>query len=61
LRKYEAMRQARTARMQQAARRTGRLYHYSRPDAFARNLLLRAVGGERLLGHYAWIYDWQMS
>jgi salicylate hydroxylase len=61
LRKYEAMRQARTAHMQRAARRTGRLYHYSRPDAFARNLLLRAVGGERLLGHYAWIYDWQMS
>src|SRR5262249_62171364 len=34
LRKYEAMRHTRTARMQHAARRTGKRYHYSRPDAF---------------------------
>jgi salicylate hydroxylase len=61
LRTYEAKRRARTARMQRAARRTGKLYHYSRPDAFARNLVMRTLGGEQLLRRYDWIYDWRMT
>jgi salicylate hydroxylase len=61
LRIYEAKRQARSSRMQRTARRTGTLYHYSGPDAFARNLVLRKFGGERLLKHYDWIYDWRAS
>jgi salicylate hydroxylase len=47
--------------MQRTARRTGTLYHYSGPDAFARNLVLRKFGGERLLKRYDWIYDWRAS
>jgi len=61
LRIYEAKRQARSSRMQRTARRTGTVYHYSGPDAFARNLALRKFGGERLLKHYDWIYDWRAS
>jgi salicylate hydroxylase len=61
LRIYEAKRQARSSRMQRTARRTGTLYHYSGPDAFARNFMLRKFGGERLLKHYDWIYDWRAS
>jgi salicylate hydroxylase len=59
LRAYEAIRRTRTSRVQRAARRTGSLYHYSGPDAFARNLFMRLAGGRRLLRHYDWIYDWQ--
>jgi salicylate hydroxylase len=61
LRVYEAKRQGRSARMQRTARRTGTFYHYSGPDAFARNLVMRKFGGERLLKHYDWIYDWRVT
>jgi len=61
LRAYEAERRDRATRMQRAARRTGTFYHYSGPDAFARNLLLHAFGGERLLGRFDWIYGWHQS
>jgi salicylate hydroxylase len=59
LRAYEAERRGRTTRMQRDARRTGTFYHYSGPDAFARNLVLRALGGEWLLRRYDWIYGWR--
>ncbi len=60
-RRYEAKRRGRTMQMQRAARRTGTLYHYAGPDAFARNLVMRALGGERLLKRYDWIYDWRVT
>jgi salicylate hydroxylase len=59
LRAYEAIRRPRTSRVQRAARRAGSLYHYSGPDAVARDLFMRIAGGNRLLKHYDWIYDWQ--
>ena len=30
----------------------------SGPEALARNLVMRAMGGERLRARYDWLYDW---
>jgi salicylate hydroxylase len=60
MRRYEDLRRGRTARVQQAARSNGKFYHLSWPAALARNLSLRAMGGERLRGRYDWLYDWRL-
>jgi len=60
LRRYEAARQARTARVQRAARRNDLHYHLRGPAAFARDAVLRALGGRRLLAQYDWIYQWRL-
>ncbi|HET7849249.1 MAG TPA: FAD-dependent oxidoreductase [Pseudolabrys sp.] len=59
LRAYERARRARTARAQKASRRQGRIYGLSGPEALIRNLAMRAMGGERLLARYDWLYKWQ--
>jgi salicylate hydroxylase len=59
LRAYEGARRLRTARAQQAARRQGRIYSRSGPEALIRNLGMRLMGGERLLRRYDWLYTWQ--
>jgi len=60
MRRYEDLRRGRTARVQQAALENGKLYHLSWPAALARNLSLRAMGGERLRARYDWLYDWRL-
>ncbi len=59
LRRYEAARRRRTARVQRAARRNDFSYHLRGPAAFARDAVLQALGGRRLLAQYDWIYRWQ--
>ena len=59
LRAYEGARHHRTARAQQASRRQGHIYGLSGPEAFVRNLAMRAMGGEKLRARYDWLYDWQ--
>jgi 2-polyprenyl-6-methoxyphenol hydroxylase-like FAD-dependent oxidoreductase len=59
LRLYEGLRRRRTARAQGHARRNGRVYHFKAPAAFARDLALKAMGGNRLLRRYDWLYDWR--
>ena len=59
LRAYEGARWHRTARAQQASRRQGRIYGLSGPEALIRNLAMRAMGGEKLLSRYDWLYSWQ--
>ncbi len=59
LRTYEGLRRARTARVQNAARRNNIVYHLGGPAALARDLALAMMGGERLLRHYDWLYDWR--
>jgi len=59
LRTYEAARRPRTARVQRASRRNDFHFHLRQPAAFARDAALRALGGERLLARYDWIYEWQ--
>lgn len=59
LRRYEAQRQPRTARVQRGARLNDTFYHFGWPASLARNLGLRVMGGQRLLDRYDWIYDWR--
>jgi salicylate hydroxylase len=59
LRAYEGARWHRTARAQQMSRRQGRIYGLSGPEALVRNLVMRAMGGEKLRARYDWLYDWQ--
>ena len=59
LRAYEGARWHRSARAQQMSRRQGRIYGLSGPEAFVRNLAMRAMGGEKLRARYDWLYDWQ--
>ncbi|HEY6258347.1 MAG TPA: FAD-dependent monooxygenase [Xanthobacteraceae bacterium] len=58
LRLYERRRLARTARAQREARRNGAIYHMSGLAGFARTLALSAIGGERLISRYDWLYGW---
>jgi salicylate hydroxylase len=58
MRRYEQQRRARTARAQRAARRNGTVYQLGGPGAFLRTLALTAIGGERLLARYDWLYGW---
>jgi salicylate hydroxylase len=60
LRAYEGARHHRTARAQLTSRRQGRIYGLSGPEAFVRNLAMRAMGGEKLRARYDWLYDWQL-
>ena len=59
LRLYEGLRRRRAGRAQRHARRNGRVYHLKGPAAFARDLALKVMGGNRLLRRYDWLYDWR--
>lgn len=56
MRRYEQLRRARTARAQLAARRNGAIYHMGAIASLARSLALKALGGERLISRYDWLY-----
>jgi salicylate hydroxylase len=58
LRTYERTRRARTARTQRAARRNGTVYHLGGAEALLRTLALIAMGGQRLIRRYDWLYGW---
>jgi salicylate hydroxylase len=60
LRRYARLRQSRVRRVQQTARRNGTIYHLAGPAALARDLAMKALGGERLLARQDWIYDWRV-
>ncbi len=59
LKTYAAVRRARTRKVQRLAARNGTRYHRSVLPAVLRNAAMRAIGGERLLRHYDWLYDWR--
>lgn len=59
MRRYEHLRRRRAARAQREAQRNGTRYHLSGVRAVARNMALRAMGGERLLHRYDWLYGWK--
>jgi salicylate hydroxylase len=61
MRRYEQQRRRRTARVQRAARRNGALYHLGGAAALARSIAMRAMGGERLITRYDWLYGWSPS
>jgi salicylate hydroxylase len=53
---YEAQRSGRIRRVQQHARRNGRIYHLGGPMALARNLVMRRLGAQEMTRRYAWLY-----
>lgn len=59
LQRYAAARLPRVGRIQAEARRNGERYHWPRPLSALRDAGLRALGGERLLGRYDWLYGWE--
>jgi salicylate hydroxylase len=60
LRSYSAIRRARTRKVQRLAARNGERYHLRGVSAMLRNAAMRVMGGERLLHHYDWLYDWRL-
>lgn len=58
LRSYALSRQTRLAQIRRTAAQTGRIYHMSGPMAFARDVSMKLLGGQRLLERQHWIYGW---
>jgi salicylate hydroxylase len=56
LRRFERARTSRVARVQREARRNGRIYALGPLPAAARNLALRAMGPDAVLGRLDWLY-----
>jgi salicylate hydroxylase len=59
LRRYNALRLARTSRVQAEARQQGLIYHLSGPAAVARDLAMRAMGPDRMLARSDWLYGFK--
>jgi salicylate hydroxylase len=60
LERYAGARRSRVARVQRHARQSGRIYHLRGPAAYARDLVIKASGVQRLLWRQDWIYDWRV-
>lgn len=58
---YARQRAPRVTHVQRTARKNGQAYHLSGPVGFARDQVIRMLGGSRLLSKQDWIYDWRMS
>jgi 2-polyprenyl-6-methoxyphenol hydroxylase-like FAD-dependent oxidoreductase len=59
LRAFERARRHRVARVQREARRNAQGYHLAGPLGLVRNVALAALGGEKLLRRYDWLYGWR--
>jgi len=60
LQRYARSRRPRVMRVQRAARQLARIYHLTGPAAYARDLVIRTMGAERVLARQNWIYDWRV-
>jgi salicylate hydroxylase len=58
---YASLRAPRVTRVQRTARKNGQTYHLGGPVGFARDQVIRLLGGSRLLSKQDWIYDWRLS
>ena len=56
---YSAVRRARANKVQRLAARNGQRYHFGGLTGVMRDAAMRLMGGNRLLHHYDWIYDWR--
>ncbi len=54
---YAAGRIERAARVQRQSRAQGEIYHLAGAAAILRDAAMRALGGERMLARYDWLYD----
>lgn len=58
---YAGLRAPRVTRVTRTARKNGQTYHLGGPVGFARDQVIRLLGGSRLLSRQDWIYDWRLS
>lgn len=58
LSRYAKLRSRRVRKIQDTARRNGRIYHAGVLTAMGRNLVMRRLGPEGMAERYAWIYGW---
>jgi salicylate hydroxylase len=56
---YAALRRGRTRKVQSLAGRNGTRFHLAGFRRRLRDTVLQIAGGERLLAHYDWLYDWR--
>ena len=59
LQTYCALRRARTWKVQRWAARNGVRYHLGGMRVLLRDAAMHLIGGERLLRHFDWLYDWR--
>jgi salicylate hydroxylase len=59
LKRYARLRGSRVGRVRRTARRNGMIYHLSGPLAYARDLVIKAMGPNYLLARQDWIFDWR--
>ncbi len=59
LRGYEGARRHRTERAQKASASQAKIYGKTGPEALVRNLVMKAMGGEKLRARYDWLYTWK--
>ena len=57
--RYRAERLPRVAKVQRAAARNATAFHLPAPFSVARDLALRAMGGDGLARRYDWLYGWR--
>ncbi|MEO0791645.1 MAG: FAD-dependent monooxygenase [Pseudomonadota bacterium] len=56
---FEAERRSRVARLQEASRQNGRIFHLGGAMRAARNAALRTVPGKLIMRRYDWLYGWR--
>jgi len=61
LAQYESLRKPRVTRVWRAARQNGVVYHMNPIAAAFRDATMKALGGERLLARYDWLYGWKQN
>ena len=61
MRSYERQRMPRVTKAQHASRRNGELYEMGGLKAPLRDLAMGAIGGQRLLQRFDWIYRFQVG
>jgi salicylate hydroxylase len=59
LARYTSLRRERVTRVRQLAQRNGQIYHLKGAAALARDLVIRAIGPQRMLKRQDWIYGWR--
>ena len=57
LRAYQEARCSRAARVQRESHRQATIYHLGGPAALLRDMALRALGPQKMLARYDWLYD----
>lgn len=58
---YGRIRRNRVAKAAKLARANRAIYHLEQPFAAARDMVMNAMGGERLLARQDWLYGWMLE